>query len=174
MTMSKLTFFFKDIFPDFATFKSAIENQTDLTSTDVIHQYLFKRLYNRYCNSNVCYMTQEAFVRHFMERYDNVFDEMKMRLALVGKMYAITDDDLTLLNSSLNAVANNSDTALENPLDNLAPYVSMQSGVKNRSNKFEAYINALEKVKDKYLTDFLRQFQSQFFFYAIDDTRFKR
>lgn len=170
--MSKMTFYFKDIFPDVDAFKAAISTQTDLTATDALHAYLYKKLYNRYCNSNILYMTPDGFIRHFMETYENVFDEMKFRLSLVGKMYQVTDDDLQTLNTMLNAIANNSDTALENPLDTLASYVSMQQGNKNKGNIFEAYLNALEKVKDKYLLDFLRQFQGHFWWLQIDDTRF--
>ena len=72
----------------------------------------------------------------FRTRFENVFDEMKFRLSLVAKMYALTDDDLQLLNQTINAIANNSDTALSDPLDSLAEYVSMQQGSKSKLNIF--------------------------------------
>lgn len=170
--MSKLTMYFKDIIPNVDKFKEYLAVYTDLDATDFLHAWLYKKLYNRYCNSNVVYMTADAFLRHFFERYENVFDEMKFRLSIIAKAYALTDDDLVLLNQTVNSTANNSDTALDAPLDTLAPYVSQQIGSKTKANKFEAYINALEKIKDRYLLDFLRQFQSQFFWLAIDDVRF--
>ena len=170
--MSKITLYFKDVYPDITAFKNGLANHTSLVTTDAIHVYLYNRLYARYCNANIAYFTADAFERHFMEVYENVYDEMKFRLSLVAKMYALTDDDLQLLNQTINAIANNSDTALSDPLDSLAEYVSMQQGSKSKLNIFEAYINALEKVKDKYLIDFLRQFSSQFFWLSIDNDRF--
>lgn len=170
--MSKITYYFKDVWPDVASFKTSLAANTNLTTTDALHEYLYNKLYNRYCNSNIIYMTKDAFERHFCERYENVFDEMKFRLSLIGKAYGVTDDDLQTLSTMINAIANNSDTALSDPLDALAEYVSTQTGSKQKGNIFEAYINALEKIKDRYLIDFLRQFQSQFFWLSIDDNRY--
>lgn len=170
--MSKITLYFKDILPDLDAFKAAIDEYTSLDKTDTTHAYLFKRLYNQYCNSNVNYLTPDAFLRHFMLVYESTCDQMKIRLAIIAKMYQLTDDDLILLNHTINAVANNDDTALTNPLDNLAEFVSMQSGLKTRGNKFEAYVNYIEKIKDKYIIDFIRQFRGEFFAFSIDEEYF--
>lgn len=170
--MSKVTFYFKDILPTLDAFKQAIEDYTTLTKTDATHAYLYKVLYNQYANSNVNYMTEDAFLRHFMLIYESICEQMKIRMATIAKAYALTDDDLVLLNQSITAVANNDDTALDEPLDTLASYVSMQSGGKNKGNMFEAYMNYIDKIKDKYLVEFIRQFSGEFFFTAIDDTRF--
>lgn len=166
--MSKITFYFKDIFPNLATFKAQMALHSQLLATDALHESLYKRLYNHYCNSNVAYMTEDAFVRHFFEQYDDVFDQYKKRIDLIAKSYQITDSDLQMLNQTINTVANNDDTALVDPLENLASYVSMQNGSKTKINKLEAFINAIDKIKDKYILEFVKQFNSLFFFVGID------
>ena len=164
----KITFYFKDIFPDITTFKSEMATYSELVSTDALHAVLFRYLYNHYCNSNVAYVTEDAFKRHFFLMYDDVFAQYKKRLALIGSMYNVTDDDLQMLNSTLNAIANNDDTALANPLDALSSYVSMQQGSKTRINKLEAFLQAIDRIKDKYVLQFIKQFTSLFFFLGID------
>ena len=166
--MSKITFYFKDIFPDLDTFKAQMAVYSEMTPTDAIHASLYKRLYNRYCNSNVAYMTEDAFMRHFFNYYDDTCDQYKKRLELVGYSYNVTAADIEMLGQTLNAIANNDDTALTNPLDSLASYVSMQQGSKTKGNKLEAYINAIDKIKDRLILDFLKQFTSLFFFIGID------
>ena len=164
----KITFYFKDIFPDVATFKAEMATYSELTSTDALHTTLFKYLYNRYCNSNVAYMTEDAFKRHFFLYYDDVYAQYKKRLELIGYAYGVTADDIEMLNQSINAIANNDDTALSTPLDALASYVSMQQGSKTKANKLLAYLDAIDRIKDKLIRDFLRQFATLFFFMGID------
>ena len=166
--MSKITFYFKDIFPDLDAFKTQMAVYSAMVPTDAIHVSLYKRLYNRYCNSNVAYLTEDAFMRHFFNYYDDVCDQYKKRLELIGLMYQVTADDIQMLSQTLNAIANNDDTALTNPLDTLASYVSMQQGSKVKGNKLEAFINAIDKIKDRLILDFLKQFTSLFFFIGID------
>lgn len=168
MTMSKITFFFKDLFPDLDTFKTVMAQYSFLNTTDAIHTTLYRYLYNRYCNSNVLYITEDGFYRNFFLVYDDVFEQYKKRLELIGLMYNITPADLVLLNESINAIANNDDTALSNPLDHLAEYVSMQQGMKSKGNKFVAYLDAIDRIKDKLIGDFLKQFQNLFFWLAVE------
>ena len=170
--MSKVTLYFKDILPDLDAFKDAIDEYTSLTKTDATHAFLFKRLYNQYANSNVNYMTPDAFLRHFMMLYESTCDQMKVRMAILAKAYALTDADLVVLSQSINAVANNDDTALSKPLDELAEYVSQQVGNKTNGNLFEAYMTYVEKIKDRYLVEFVRQFRGEFFAFPINEEYF--
>lgn len=172
-TMSKLTLYFKDVFPDIATFKAKMATYSLATSTDAIHAICFKYLYQRFCNSNFAYMTEDACCRHFFNVYDDVIEQYKKRLELIGLSYQMGNDDLQMLSQTLNAIANNDDTALSNPLDALASYVSMQQGSKTLGNKFLAYIDAIDKIKDKMIISFVRQFQNLFFWLGIDNDRFQ-
>lgn len=164
----KITFYFKDIFPDLNAFKAAMLNYSELSTTEAIHATLFRYLYNHYCNSNIAYITEDAFKRHFFEYYDDTFKQYKKRLELIGLMYDVTADDIQLLSQTINAIANNDDTALSNPLDSLASYVSMQQGSKSKTNKLLAFIDAIDKIKDKLTRSYIRQFTGLFFFIGID------
>lgn len=159
----KITMFFKDIFEDLDAFKAAMATYSLQTTTDAIHATLYKRLYNRYANSNVAYFEADAFCRHFFNRYDDVCDQFKKRLDLIGTMYSVTEDDIMQLSQTLNAIANNDDTALTDPLKTLASYVSMQQGSRVVGNKLQAYVEAIDKIKDKLIGDFLKQFENLFF-----------
>ena len=73
------TFFFKEIIPTLDDFKEFLNEYTNVDSTDTFNEYCFKFLFNRFCNSNVKYDTQDAFCRHFGITYENVFDQYKIR-----------------------------------------------------------------------------------------------
>ena len=167
--MGKITLYFKDIFEDLNAFKAAMAIYSSQTTTDAIHATTFKYLYNHYANSNVAYFEADAFCRHFFLAYDDVIEQFKKRLELIGMAYQVTAGDIETLNQTLNAIANNDDTALTDPLDTLASYVSMQQGSKTKTNKLLAYLEAVDKIKDKMLIDFVRQFNKLFFWLAPNE-----
>lgn len=160
-----ITFYFKDILPDLDSFKEFLETYTNVDKTDSFNPYCYKYLFNMFANSNVKYDTEDAFCRHFGITYENVFSQFKKRQSLVKKMYDITDDDLVmsrfvLANNSLNdneVVGDNVD-----PLGEPLKYISAQTSSKERLNKLEAFDNALFKITDNLLVEFLDEFRKHF------------
>lgn len=159
------TFLFKDIIPDFDTFKEVLAEYTNVNNADTFNEYCFKYLFNMYCNSNVKYDTEDAFCRHFGITYENMYDQFKKRQAIAKKEYNLTDDELamsrfSIINNALNdnvKVGENVDP-LEKPLD----YISAQNSSKDKMNILEAYDNALYKITDNLLDEFLDEFRKHF------------
>lgn len=159
------TFLFKDIIPDLDSFKEFLETYTDVDKTDSFNPYCYKYLFNMFANSNVKYDTEDAFCRHFGITYENVFSQFKKRQAIVKKEYDLTDDELamsrfSIINNALDDNVHHGDNVdlLAKPLD----YISAQNSSKERINMLQAYDEALYKITDNLLVEFLDEFRKHF------------
>ena len=159
------TFLFKDIIPTVDDFKEFLSTYTNVSSVDTFNEYCFKYLYNMYCNSNVKYDTEDAFCRHFGLTYENMFDQFKKRQAIVKKEYNLTDDELAMsrfaiVNNALDDNVHHGDDVdlLDKPLD----YISAQNSSKERINLLQAYDEALYKITDNLLDEFIDEFRKHF------------
>ena len=157
-----ITIYFKQIFSNLDDFTQFLAEYTTLDTTDVHHAYLFKMLYNHYCNSNIAYDTADAFKRHFAVVYENVFKQFKFRSSKLTSLYEIANDELNVIQYGIQNVGLNDNSKLENALDNLVPFVSSQTSDKTRANVFVSYLTAIRDVADKYLNDFIDKFRPHF------------
>lgn len=164
--MSK-TFQFKELIPNFTTFKDfynqelGIDIESATAEDQAIYEHCFKILYNRYCLSNVRYSTKEAFYCEFMIVLDDSVKQYMKRYKLIQKAYALTDAELIELNRAIQNYANNPNTTPTNPLDPLE-YISSQTFQVNVSNKLQAYLLAIETLPSQYDDDFLNKFKYLF------------
>lgn len=164
--MSK-TFLFKDLLPDYATYKDYVKTELGLdidlaTAEDqAIHEHCYNILYKRYCLDNVRYPSPQAFYSEFAIALDDSLKQYLKRYKLIQKAYALTDADLTELNRAIQNYANNPNTAPTNPLDPLE-YISSQTLQVNKSNKLQAYLLAIESLPSQYDEDFLNKFKYLF------------
>lgn len=174
-----ITFYFKDIFPSYSEFTEFIDIYTNVNSEDVLNAYIFKYLYNRYCNSNINYDTIDAFLRHMGITYEDTFNQMQLRKNIIDAQYQITVEELTLTSRALSNtaslnIANNANhnaiVAIENPEDYIIPYINSQvtNNLTNENemsmhrNKLKSYFEALDFVTTKYLVKFLNNFNKHF------------
>ncbi len=174
-----ITFYFKDIFPSYSEFTEFLDIYTNINSEDVLNAYIFKYLYNRYCNSNINYDTIDAFLRHMGITYEDTFNQMQLRKNIIDAQYQITVEELTLTSRALSNTAslniannanNNAIVAIENPEDYIIPYINSQvtNNLSNENemsmhrNKLKSYFEALDFVTTKYLTKFLNNFNKHF------------
>lgn len=163
------TFFFKDIIPTLDDFKEFLTEYTTIDTTDPFNEYCFKFLFNRFCNSNVKYDTQDAFCRHFGITYENVFDQYKIRQDIIRKTYNLTDQDFILARQVIINNSLNDNTPAPNPLDAPLEYISNQNASKETMSKIDGYIHALYKLTDNLLDEFLDEFKKHFItIYSID------
>src|SRR5690606_37653390 len=122
----------------------------------ILNAYIFKYLYNRYCNSNINYDTIDAFFRHMGITYEDSFDQLKVRKKIIDEQYQITTEELTLTSRALSNTAsmniannanNNAIVAIEDPEDYIIPYINSQvtNNLKNENemsmhrNKLKSY-----------------------------------
>ena len=130
----------------------------DLPENATLYRYLF----NKFCNSNINYDTVDCFKRNFALTYENCFMQYKFRIDKINQLYALTNDDLNVIQYGISNVALNNNSAIENALDNVVDFVSSQTSDKQRANKFSAYLTAVREVSDKYIDDFIDKFRKHF------------
>lgn len=164
--MSKITFYFKDLLPDFNTFKTfAKETGLDvdnMTASELsVLQHCYNILYWRYSLSNVRYATPEAFYCELGISFDEEFRRYLKRYQIIGEAYKLTLDDFTTLNKAVSNYANNPNDEVDEPLEPLS-YISSQTFQAQFSNKLQAYLLAIETLPSKYDNDFLEKFKHLF------------
>lgn len=164
------TFMFKDIIPDYSSFQEFLTCYTSVDNTDTFNAYTFKYLFNRFCNSNVKYDTEDGFCRHFGITYENCFDQYKKRHSIISNLYPLTNDELLVArqlisNSSLSDNVPVTGDPLVDPLD----YISSQNASRETMSKVDAYVHAVYKITDNLLDDFLDEFKKHFIsIYSVD------
>lgn len=158
------TFYFKEIFPNFETFKAYLTqyNIRTQTESDTFDLFIYNNLFNMFCNSNVNYDTIDAFKRHFAIELLNIYRQYLFKYQTLDEMYKLSIDDLNVIQYGINNVALNDNTKILNPLDNLVEFVSSQTSDKTRANKLASYITAVRDIADMYIFDFLDKFKKHF------------
>lgn len=164
--MSNFTFWFKDLIPDFDTFKEFVNEagfDTDTMSAKdlTILEHCYKILYWRYSLCNVRYTTPEAFFMELAITFDNEFNRYTKRFKLLEEIYKLTNDDLITLNEAISNYANNPNDEVSNPKEPLS-YISSQTFSANMSNKLQAYLVAIESLPTEYDEEFLQAFKHLF------------
>lgn len=161
------TFYFKDIFSDKDDFITYLQVYTSIDTDDTpslnLVDYLWKYVYNRYCNSNILYDTPSAFKRHFGITVQNHFKQMQRRTEIIKELYELTNDDYTMLNQMISAHIINPNDTVNKPVDELLNKIQRQQGVKSKANKFTSYLLAIEQMLDEYLDDHLMLYEKHFY-----------
>ena len=143
------TFYFNEIFPDYASWKKLVEGIGIVDYNDTLQsefdKFCFKLLSRRYTHCNIRYDTPDAFVCELMNVYENKFQSFKRQKELIDAIYKLSNEELTRLNETLNNMANNPNTEPDNPLEPLK-YISAQTYAINKSNRMQSYLYALENI----------------------------
>ena len=150
-----VTFLLKDIFPTLDSFKTFLQNYTNVDKDATTNAYLYKYILAKFHNSNVNYDTVEGFLTNFAITYEDNFKQFEFREKVLQSQYQLTVDELADVNTIITNTANNNNEKTENPLSTVIDYVSNQVSGVTRENKLLAYVKALDAVTNKYLRDFL-------------------
>lgn len=161
MNSFSTTIKFKDIIPDYASFQDFIAEYTEINKNDLLNAYLYKFLNNRYANSNIRYDTADAFLSNFGISYEDNFSSMKMRQKICDELYSLSPNDLAILSESVQSIALNDNSTNINPLE-IATFSSEQTASREISSRYIAYLDALEKMANRYLEEFIFTFSKHF------------
>lgn len=157
---SALTFYFKEIFPNFEKFKEFLNRYNVVDVNDnanlLFAQYVFKVLFRRYCNSNVQYDTIEDFCCDFANVLEDNFDKYKRQYDIIKEMYKLTVDELAIVNKALANNSVNPNTELDDPTKPLN-YISAQAFSYTTDNKVLAFMRALENMPTKLIDSLTRR-----------------
>lgn len=172
------TFYFEDIFEDYADFKEmtdALElydSNPDSPTYDAVaenfNQYLFSILYMRYAGNSINYDVPQYFLYAFGLRYKDIFAKYKKQVDLIKAVEELTTDELAILTETISNGAYNPN---DKPSEFWAPigYISQQNAARLKNNKLVAYINAINAIPTRNIDGFLNAFIDLFTIFLPND-----
>lgn len=145
------TFYFEEVFDNYEDFKTFTDSLNLYESTDAIseefNQYLYSILSRHYAHNDIRYSDIDSFKLEFANVYTNNFKLLQRRNYLIQKQYEINEQDLEIIGLNLTNSAFNPNNAVTEPLKPLN-YISTQNYTVTQLNKLNAYINAINQMKD--------------------------
>lgn len=155
------TFYFEEIFPDYETFETFIKGNSSLTLyeptlfDDEFLKYSYVLLARHYNHTNIRYSDPESFKAEFLNVFDNKYQMFKKQKALIDDIYSLTAEDLELIQTQLNNVANNPNEYIENP-KKLLNFISLQNYNELKNSKFVAYLQSLNQLPTLNIYNFFK------------------
>lgn len=159
--MNSQTWYFEDIFKDEASFTQYLSDYNISLPSTITASTLYNLFLDKYLNCSINYDTIEVFKRRFKILLDDYLKEYAMRIATINKLYALTDEELLVVNTYISNYANNPNYQLTDVYDELG-YVSSQNNGINKYSKLESYIKYLKTLLPYGNREFLDRFKILF------------
>ena len=159
--MSSLTFYFETIFKDENDFNQYLTDYNITLPTGITYQDLYKLFIDKYMNCSIAYDTTEVFKHRFRMVLNDNLNEYARRKAIIDKLYALTDDELIVMNEYIHNYANNPNVSVTDVFATL-PYITQQENSKNKLSKLDAYANYLNYILPYGNKEFLQKFDKLF------------
>lgn len=158
------TFLLKELFENYNDFKEKRDEYiiAEVDSTNEQQLCIYNLLILNFGNSSVAYDTPNAFYRHFFIEYWNCCDEFTKRIDMIKKLRDLTVDELVNEMETISNVANNDNSPVENPLQEIIPYITTQSSTSSKGNRALAYHRAITLYRDNEVNNFLNKFKKFF------------
>lgn len=162
VTNNDFSFKFKSIFPDYASFKSWLDNEQMITLSTIpetTYQYLFKVLFREYKNTDVMYYEVEQFQSDFANKIEDYIFKLNRTIELTKDIYELTEDEIkeglsSIMNHAINPPQLNADDPTK-PLN----YIDDQTFALNKNPKLQAYlsyINNLPMLQNEAIINYFR------------------
>lgn len=154
------TFFFEEIFPDYDTWQTFIQNNSDIVNWNdatqtAFDKYCFDLLFRHYYNCNIRYSVPSSFMQELLNVYQNKFKQFQKEKEIIDSMEQLKLDDLQLVQQTLTNMANNPNDEVDDPLQPLN-YISAQTINQVTSNKLKAYLEALNNIPSLKIYNFFK------------------
>lgn len=158
------TFLFKNLIPDFESYKKYrdeyIPDFIDLTENNQL--FLFRLIYNNFCNCSVAFDTPDSFYRNFYLKLWDVGESYISKLEKIKLLKSISIDELTTELESITNFAQNDNELNTAPLTDLLPYITNQTNSRSKLNKALAINRAIELYRENACFEFLNKFKNLF------------
>lgn len=155
---SSITFYFKEIFPNFASFNQYLKDfevvDTTAADNETLAKQIYKYLFRQFCNSNVQYDTPEDFKLSLANVIEDMFEKYKQQLALIQKVHNMTAEDLEIISRALANTSQNPNSApqdIEKPLE----YITAQAYTVARTGRLQAYLQAINAMPTKLIGELI-------------------
>lgn len=176
------TFYFRYFFPvysdesdvNFEKFLSTIEvpkiNQDtktfeyglfDVDNHTFICKHIYYALKREYYNTDVLFSTPEEFMDAFANKFVDMYLRIEKQMNYISKIYNLTDDEITLVNKSINNASNNDNEIIESTEDPLN-FISSQIYNINWSDKLTAYLKAIDSMPELKVSEIIEHFRPLF------------
>lgn len=119
-------------------------------------------LFNKYCNSEVAYDTENAFIRNLSNTAIEMYPQFVSRLKYLKELYTMTLDELRQGDVTIINNASNPNDLVENPTRTLLEYITSQDSTSEQINKFDRLNEGITKMKASYTKHFLDGFANLF------------
>lgn len=157
--MSDFTFTFEEIFPDYTTWRGIMEAEGVVDYDDAkqatFDAYCYQLLINYFYGWEIRYSVPESFIARFKNVYRNRFRQFMQQANTVNEIHALTQDDFVLVGEALTNVAENPNTAPNDPYKPLN-YISSQQYSRTETNRLDALLRALNSIPNERINEFLR------------------
>lgn len=145
------TFFFKEIFPSYEEWHTFISENSNIIDYDnQIHAdfdiYCWNILSRHFANVNVRYGTTDQFKFALLNVYENKFQQFLKEKQIIDEIYKMTFDEFASLNDTLSNLARNPNEANDIDSKGRFTFISEQTYTNVNSNRFEAYLKALNNL----------------------------
>ena len=155
-----LTFLFNDIFKNYSEWEywSRQVGVIDFNKNEDIlfDKYCYKILSRHFCNQSIRYNTIDEFLLELALVYENKFNQFKMQKRLIDNIHKLSNEEIETLNESLTNMANNPNTAPDNPRQPLK-YISAQTFGVAKKGKLQAYLDAINNIPTLKVFDFINK-----------------
>ena len=159
--MTSDTWYFEDVFKDDTEFSQYLSDYSITLPLTITASNLYNLFLDKYMNCTINFDTQEVFKRRFKILLDDYLKEYATRVAVINKLYGLTDDELLIVNTYISNYANNPNYELSDVYTELG-YISNQNNGINRMNKLDGYIKYLKTLLPYGNQEFLDRFKKLF------------
>lgn len=159
MSVPKLTFYFDDVIPDYATWKLYVSK--DIEKDDIIDNLFFTQLLSRYRKSQIAYTNQEFFIEELKICYRNVYGKYAGIYNTSKKIQALTDDELKFLRDIVSNISLRPTTQVTN-VNEIFTYINEQRRNFATGSPLDRYLLFIANMPTYWLDEFAKDFEYLF------------
>lgn len=156
---------FKDIFENYNVFDAEFElsgfkDATNLTAANA--QIMFSVLYAKYCNSTLASIDSLRFKAQFFSMIFQYAPAWQKKLAIQNIIYAMDEDDVTILNENVFNSAQNPSTAPSTDAFTPLSKIDTQNATRTKRNALSGWAQLRDLVESDFTNEFVKKFQRLF------------
>lgn len=152
---------FKNIFPDYETFKSwYLSSPLCDGENDIPNKKTFALIYNEYCVSRIN-STEEVFKLRFSNELYTYYKEFEKTSEEINKLMLVTDDEISTADSTVRNIANIPENTYDTNSESVN-FVSTQEKVISKKGNLQVRREQISNKRSLTTRTFLNRFQKLF------------
>lgn len=145
------TFLFNEIFPTYNDWKTFIQQNSSIIDYENpehvnFDKYCWNILSRHFSHANIRYLTINEFEQELLNVYENKFEQFMQEKKIIDELHKMSFEELASLSETLSNFARNPNETNDIDSTGKFTFISEQTYNKVNSNKFEAYLKALNNL----------------------------